>query len=256
MSPWDEQSTARYRDLAGVAVPRRAEMLATIVAAAPFAPAETFRILDLGAGEGLLTALLLASFPGATAIALDGSESMRAAAAARLAPFGERARVRAFDLAALDWWDVMFGADLIVSTLAIHHLNDAKKQYLYKAAADRLSARGALIVGDLVEPAHAAARRVAADAWDASAKAQADAMAAPGRFDAFVEARWNYFRHPDDIDTPSALLHQLVWLKHAGFAAVDCLWVHAGHAVFGGFKAEAAAGGVPFDQALRSALAG
>jgi hypothetical protein len=27
-----------------------------------------------------------------------------------------------------------------------------------------------------------------------------------------------------------------MWLKHAGFAGVDCLWLFAGHAVFGGFK--------------------
>ena len=43
-------------------------------------------------------------------------------------------------------------SDLVVSSLALHHLNDAKKQYLYKAAADRLTARGALLVADLVEP--------------------------------------------------------------------------------------------------------
>lgn len=28
----------------------------------------------------------------------------------------------------------------------------------------------------------------------------------------------------------------VVWLRHAGFAAVDCVWMHAAHAVFGGFK--------------------
>jgi hypothetical protein len=27
-----------------------------------------------------------------------------------------------------------------------------------------------------------------------------------------------------------------LWLRHAGFAAVDCLWMYAGHAVFAGFK--------------------
>ena len=41
---------------------------------------------------------------------------------------------------------------------------------------------------------------------------------------------------PDPADHPSALFHHLVWLKHAGFAVVDCFWMHAGHAVYGGFK--------------------
>ena len=97
------------------------------------------RIVDLGAGDGVLAAALLARFPAATLTALDGSESMRAAASARLASFGDRARVAAFDLSALAWWDRMFGAHLVVSSLCLHHLNDAKKQYLYKAAADRIA---------------------------------------------------------------------------------------------------------------------
>jgi tRNA (cmo5U34)-methyltransferase len=165
---------------------------------------------------------------------------MRAAAAARLQPFGDRARVAAFDLASVDWWDRMFGVDLVVSSLALHHLNDAKKQYFYKAAADRLAAGGALIVADLVEPQHAAARALAADRWDALAAEQAAALGAPDLFARFEMDHWNHFRYPDEHDQPSALLHHLVWLRHAGFGAVDCMWMDAGHAVFGGFKPAAA----------------
>ena len=39
----------------------------------------------------------------------------------------------------------------------------------------------------------------------------------------------------------AALLHQLVWLKHAGFADVDCRWLVDGVAVFSGFRPRAAA---------------
>ncbi len=256
MSAWTEGDSGTFRAIGNVAVPRRAEMLASIAAAAPFDVDEPFRVVDLGAGEGHLTALLLECFPGAAAVALDGSESMRELATGRLSRFGDRARVAAFDLASLEWWDLLFGVDLVVSSLALHHLNEAKKQYLYKAVAERTSARGALIVADLIEPAHAATRRVAGEQWDATARAQADAVGAPDRYGAFVDARWNYFRHPAPGDTPSALFHQLVWLRHAGFASVDCVWMLAGHAVFGGFKQAAGRGGVGFDQALRSALAG
>ena len=145
-------------------------------------------------------------------------------------------RVAAFDVAALDWWDRMFGVDLIVSSLCLHHLNDARKQYLYKAAAERLSARGALLIADLIDPQHLAARRLAADQWDADARQQDRDLGAPGLFERFVDARWNHFRFPDPDDHPSPLFHHLVWLRHAGFEAVDCTWLHAGHAVFGGFK--------------------
>jgi tRNA (cmo5U34)-methyltransferase len=131
---------------------RRAEMLDSLVTVVPFAAADELRIVELGAGEGLLTDALLSRFSRATVIALESSESMRQAAAERLARFGDRARLRPFELATLDWWDAMFGADVVVSSMCLHQLNDAKKQYLYKAAADRLSPRGAFLAADRLEP--------------------------------------------------------------------------------------------------------
>ena len=94
---------------------------------------------------------------------------------------------------------------------------------------------------------------MAADAWDAIAREQADEAGAPALYARFVDERWNHFRFPGEGDRPSALLHHLVWLRHAGFAAVDCAWLQAGHAVYGGFKQADAKAGVPRDQALRAA---
>ena len=236
MSPWTEHDSQTYREIADVAVPRREEMIATMVAAVPFAHDEPIKILELGSGDGRLAEALLTVFPRATLTALDGSESMRQATTQRLALFADRARIAPFDAAALDWWDRMFGVDLIVSALCLHHLNDAKKQYLYNAAAERLSPRGALLIADLIDPQHPASRALAADQWDAQARRQAEALATPELFERFVAARWNHCRFPDAEDRPSALFHHLIWLRHAGFAAVDCGWLYAGHAVFGGFK--------------------
>jgi len=242
MTTWNEDDSAIYRAITPVAVPRRDEMMAALAAAVPFAVDEPIKILELGSGEGLLAARLLERFPHASLTALDGSESMRREAAARLGAYGERARVAAFDLPTLDWWDRMFGVDLIVSSLALHHLNDAKKQYFYKAAADRMSPRGALLIADLVEPQHPAARQAAAERWDALARQQAESLGSTDLFQRFLDEEWNHFRFPDPVDQPSALMHHLVWLRHAGFAAVDCVWMDAGHAVFGGFKQAAASG--------------
>jgi trans-aconitate methyltransferase len=240
MSEWSETDSSVYREIADIAVPRRDEMMRMVVAAVPFTRDESIRFVELGSGEGELAVLLLEAFPASTIVALDGSESMRERTSARLAPFDSRARVRAFDVASLDWWDQMFGADVVVSSLCLHHLNDAKKQYLYKAVADRVSSRGALLIADLIEPMAASARTVAADEWDASARVQAESRGRPELATRFTDAQWNHFRFPDPADRPSALFHHLVWLRHAGFAAVDCFWMYAGHAVFGGFKQPAA----------------
>ena len=258
MSEWSEEDSSTYRQIAAIAVPRQDEMLATLVSAAPFSAEDAFRIVDIGAGDGRLADVLLECFPRATLLALDGSESMRAAITARTTGVANRIHVRRFDLDTLDWWDLMHASDLVVSSLCLHHLNDAKKQYLYKAIAERLTTRGALLIADLVEPTHAALRRVAADNWDASARAQAEAARAPEQFATFVESRWNHYRFPDPGDRPSALFHHFVWLKHAGFAVVDCCWLYAGHAVYGGFKAgggPAAGSGIAFERALTTVRA-
>jgi tRNA (cmo5U34)-methyltransferase len=236
LTEWSEEDSAAFRALAHVAVPRRSEMVRTVVDAVPFARDARFKIVELGSGDGLLADALLTAFPASTIVALDGSASMRAEAAERTSRHGSRVNVRPFALPELDWWDVMFGADLVVSSLCLHHLNDAKKQYLYKAVADRLSERGAFLVADLIEPADEAGRRLAADLWDRSAREQAEADGRPDLFTRFAAEHWNHYRFPDSRDNPSVLFHHLVWLKHAGFTTVDCLWLFAGHAVFGGFK--------------------
>lgn len=236
MTEWDEADSSTYRQIAAAAVPRRREMLATLISLVPFSPDEALRIVELGAGEGRLSSALLECFPRATLVALDGSESMRHEASDRLGRFGDRARVASFNLATLDWWEVLFGADVVVSSLVLHHLNDAKKQYVYKAIADRISDRGVLLIADLVGPLHHAGRSLAAEIWDVGVRDQADALGRPELFRRFVDAKWNYYRFPDPSDQPAALFHHLVWLKHAGFGAVDCWWMLGGHAVFGGHK--------------------
>lgn len=236
MTDWTENDSVTYRDMASVAVPRRAEMLAAVLALVPCGTGDAFKVVEIGAGDGRLGVALLECFPKATLLALDGSESMRALATRSLQPFGSRAAVRSFDVATLDWWDVMRGVDVVVSSLCLHHLNDAKKQYLFRAAAERMSGRGALIVADLVEPQLPVVRRLFAERWDWLAREQAAASQAPDQLEAFQAVRWNHFRFPDSADHPSPLLFQLMWLKHAGFTIADCVWADAGHAVYGGFK--------------------
>src|SRR4029077_12837164 len=99
MTPWTEADSTTFRAIAPVAVPRRQEMIGALVGAAPFGADAAIRILELGCGDGLLAETLLTRFGQATLTALDGSATMRTDASARLAPFGERAIVAAFDLA-------------------------------------------------------------------------------------------------------------------------------------------------------------
>jgi tRNA (cmo5U34)-methyltransferase len=234
---WNETDSRIYREIAAVAVPRRDEQIAALVALAPFAADDEFAILELACGEGLLAAALLQAYPRARYLGLDGSDSMRRATAARLAAFGSRATVAAFDLAAPDWLPQAEGAGLVVSSLCVHHLDGRGKRALFAAMFERLAFGGALLLADLVEPARAEARDWFADSWDRSVGEQAFAQTGSDQSRRRFEAQhWNYYRHPDPIDRPSGLFEQLSWLRAAGFGPADCFWMCAGHAVFGGYK--------------------
>ena len=248
---WGEDDSAVYRALAEVAVPRREEQLATLLCLLPYGRDDAFRIVDLGCGEGVLEYAALTAFPNATALALDGSESMREHAAALLKPFGERADVRYFALESDDWRGELDGADCVVSSLVVHHLDDEGKRGLFQEARERMSESGALMLIDCVQPERGEGVRLFADTYDSISRQQSvERTGDTAVFDRFVEEKWNIFRNPESSEMLSPLSHQLGWLAEAGFTGVDCFWLNAGYAVFGGYKGGAAQNTLSLGSAL------
>jgi tRNA (cmo5U34)-methyltransferase len=254
---WTESDSQLYQELAAVAVPNREEQMAALLTLLPFGVSDAARVVELGCGEGRLSQALLEAFPLVHVLALDGSEDMRAQTLTRIRRFGARASVDTFELPNSDWWPLVYGADAVVSSLVVHHLDDGGKRGLFEAMAARLPARGALLLADLVQPQRSEARELFGAGWDRAAAAQADAPGGSQRgLEQFHKTGWNYFRFPDPFDTPSVLFEQLVWLRDAGFVTVDCFWLRAGHAIYGGYKAadrDEASEPLPFTAALAAA---
>jgi tRNA (cmo5U34)-methyltransferase len=247
-----------YRRLAPAAVPARAEQIATLLTLFPFGSDDSFRVVEVGTGEGHLSHAVLELFPNASVLALDGSSEMLDLASARLARFGDRARTNFFELASADWQTLVEGADVVISSLCLHHLDDEGKRSLFASLRTRLSERGAILIADLVAPRRAEAERLFAETWDHSVERQSQSATGSGAlFDLFVSSQWNIYRYPDPMDTPSPLFDQLRWLDEAGFSGVDCFWMQAGHAIYGGFctSGSGAPEGVSFTSALRVAEA-
>jgi SAM-dependent methyltransferase len=162
---------------------------------------------------------------------------MRAEAARRLSQFGGRGKVEPFDLFSGDWQPHLDGADCVLSSLCLHHLDDWGKQALFAAVGRRLSPRGVFLIADLVAPRRPEASELFAATWDRATLEQSLAQTgSPELYEKFRQAHWNYYRFPDPFDKPSAMFDQLLWLKEAGFAVVDCFWLQAGHAIYGGYK--------------------
>lgn len=238
---WTETDTTLYQEIAAVAVPERTEQLAALLTLLPFKTEEEFRVVELGCGQGILATALLDCYSQATVTALDGSPAMRTEAAKRLSQFNGRGRVEPFDLFSGEWLSYLNNADCVLSSLCLHHLDDKGKQELFAAIYQRLSPRGALLIADLVAAQRPETSALFAATWDRATLAQSLAQTkSDALYEKFRQTKWNYYRHPDPFDKPSALFDQLLWLKQAGFAVVDCFWLQAGHAIYGGYKKTAA----------------
>ena len=237
MWSWDEEDSAVYRALAEVAVPGREAQLATMLCLLPFGRDEAFRIVDVGCGEGVFARAALTAYPMASVLRLDGSASMREHAEALLEPFGKRAEVRTFELEDVEWLDALDDADCLVSSLALHHMTADGKRDLFAKAFRRLGERAVVVMVDVVLPQRAEAWRLYAHAYDNICRQQSmERTGGDALYAQLVEEKWNYYRYPDDAETPSPLSQQLAWLVEVGFDGVDCFWLQAGHAVFGGYK--------------------
>ncbi len=256
--PWEESDSVIYRGVAPVAVPDREHQLATLLCLLPFDPQESFAAIDLGCGEGALSGALLRCFPQASVVAVDGSPSMQLRATEKLARFGRRAVVESLDLHAADWPAPVESTDCVLSSLVLHHLDGPAKRRFFDAARVRVSPRGALLIADLIQPQRSEARSLCAQTWDRAARARSQSLFGDDHaFEEFEATEWNWFRWPDPADIPSPLGDQLEWLRASGFESVDCFWMQAGHAIYGGYGPEAAEPSMPleYQHALEAAQA-
>lgn len=237
---WNEDDSQEFIDLGRFFVPDREEQIETVLGALPD-PGDGL-LVDLCCGEGLLSRAMLERFPRARVLALDRSPAMVEHAMTTLSGFGRRFEAGLFDLADRSWRSPeSFSRPVraFVSSLALHHLDGAGKRELFQDLAAALAPGGVLVIADLVRPATAAGRELAARAWDEAVRRRALELAGDlGPLQTFRDERWNYYADPapDPIDQPSPLFDQLRWLAAAGFQGVDVYWLKAGHAIYGGVR--------------------
>lgn len=241
---WNEDDSTIFLNLAEVFVPARTEQITTLLQLLPARMDEAFTMVELAAGEGILARAFLEHFPHCHYIALDGSQMMRERMKHMLAHFGPRLEVLPFELAEQTWREQLpQPLRAVVSSLCVHHLSGEDKQQLFADIAKRLEAGGALLLADIMEPVTSQVAELYAQQYDALVHQQSISLRGSlDDFEQFQRLHWNYFRYDygdaTSGDQPSTLSDQLRWLNEASFEQVDCFWLRAGHAIYGGFKAK------------------
>jgi tRNA (cmo5U34)-methyltransferase len=238
---WSEGDSETFLDHSEILVPDRAGQIAALLHLIPARTDEPFTIAELASGGGELAQAILEHYPSCHYIAFDGSATMREHLSQVLAPFGNRVEVLSFELSEQAWRTALpTPLRCVLSSLCVHHLSDEGKQHLFNDMAAHLAPGGALLLADIIKPATPHIAELFARQYDEIVRRQSLATYGDLRgYEQFCALKWNYFIYdygtPDSYDQPSLLSDQLRWLNEAGFTQVDCYWMQAGHAVYGGF---------------------
>lgn len=228
---YESERAERYDDFIEAAAMNYRGALDAVITMAGRTPRPVRRILELGAGTGLLTELALRRFGEAEAVAVDGSEKMLARAAARLLPFADRARVRLSSFEQLDGSD-LGEFDLVLSSFALHHMDHGRLRALLARLRGALRPGGQLVIADYVLSRSARLQGWYEETW-------VEHRLGRGGFSAEDKARMmreHEATKAAEGDNPAALADLLAWTCAAGFVDVDCHWKHYCYAVYGGLR--------------------
>ena len=209
------------------------EMMLQLITAARGENIESF--LDLGCGDGVLSAAILDEHAHARGLLLDFSEPMLAAARRQLQEHGARASFVQADIRQTGWMlhvAPLTPLDAVVSGFAIHHLPDSRKRELYAEIFGLLKPEGIFINIEHVSSATRWTESVLDD-YMIDAIFGKELKASPGKTRAEV-AREYYSRAVQDANILAPLEVQCDWLREIGFENVECYLKVQELAVFGG----------------------
>ena len=188
-------------------IPHRNEGESTLI---EFVPHNAKTVLDLGTGNGRLIKLIKHKIPNSRFVALDFSSYMINNLRSEL---NQDSSILIFQHDMNKPLPLKLGRfDLVVSSLAIHHLMDSRKKNLYNEIFTIL--KPGVVFCNL--------DHVASDSY----KLRLEFRKAMGKRVAYKE----HERRLTKVDT------QIKWLKHIGFTNVDCYWKWLEFALMIGYK--------------------
>lgn len=199
----DWHSHAYVREWIGRQDDSQRVYLRQLVSLLPFDRTDPIRVLDIGAGYGVLTRLILNAFPNSTVVLHDSSEPMLREARAYLSGASDAVSFVRGDLLTDEWTrDIGGRFDAVVSAIALHNVRHPERiRSVYRDISSLLVPGGCFLNADYVRAE--APRSEGIDGEDgvvlSLAQRAGEAMLLP-------------------------LEDHLEWLQDAGFDRAECCW--------------------------------
>lgn len=216
---WLDQMDARERHWA--------DQYALMARLLPFAEADGFTFLDVGAGTGAVSRTILTFYPNSSAVLADYSPQIMGRGAEMMAAFEGRHRYVEFDLREMHWPEAIpVRLDAAVSAQCFHHIPDVRKRTLFREIRERLVPGGWFLN---LDPIRVEDPAVAAECQ---------------RVGVLLEPPSSHRRTPRTPEERAAredhernlcrLEPQLGFLREAGFEAIDVYWKRLDFVIYGG----------------------
>ena len=198
-------------------IPHYNEMIAALVSVIPFSKERAFSMIDLGCGTGTVSKAVKGCFPNAEITCVDIAGSMLEIARDKL---GSSVTCIQADFNDFDFQRTF---DLIVSSLALHHLEtDDDKLRFYQKIYEALNPGGTFINIDVVLGGDDSLQNVYMKKWQ-----EFMAQSVSGEE---IKNKWlpNYYAE----DRPTKLTAHLDMLKDSGFSSIDVIYKYYNYAVY------------------------
>jgi tRNA (cmo5U34)-methyltransferase len=197
------------------------EFYSTALALIPHNSQAHIKVLDIGAGTGLLSGLVAAAFPNAAITLADISSEMLSKARER---FDSNPNI---EYLTLDFINAPIAGkyDVVVSALALHHTPQEQLKGVFQKIFNALENGGYFINADQTLGTTPENEDKYAQAWLNGVKAK-------GCTDGDIEVAIERMK----ADKTATLQNQLNWLSEVGFIQVDCWYKNYRFAVYSGQK--------------------
>jgi tRNA (cmo5U34)-methyltransferase len=216
-----ERDAAEFDGIIRKLIPNYGLMLDLLVSVIPFPAERSFAVMDLGCGTGAVSAAVAGKYPGAALTGVDLSDIMLRHAKLKL---GDRITCIQADF---NGFEFPGRYDLIVSSLALHHLKtDEDKLAFYKKIFEALNPEGQFINIDVVAGGSDALRSVYEGSWEAFIARHFSREE--------IESKWLPNSAAEDFPAPMTV--HLDMMRSCGFRDIDIVYKYYKFAVYTGRK--------------------